>query len=81
MTKVEIVTALRSCAGICSECVDCILYERDRCTSELKTAAADLIENQQREIEALRQANRALRERQKWIPVAERLPEAPKKED
>lgn len=36
-------------------------------------AAADLIENQQREIEALMQANRALRQR--WIPVTERLPE------
>lgn len=29
-------------------------------------AAADLIENQQREIEALRQANTALRERRRW---------------
>ena len=32
-------------------------------------AAADLIENQQREIEALLQANTALRERQRWIPA------------
>ena len=38
-------------------------------------AAADLIENQQREIEALRQANTALRAGRKWIPVTERLPE------
>lgn len=51
--------------------------------------AADLIENQQNHIRALLQTNDALRERQRWIPVTERLPEkgakvllyAPKVED
>ena len=36
-------------------------------------AAADLIENQQRHIEALMQANDALRGA--WVPVTKRLPE------
>ena len=54
MTKDEIVTALRCCAGTWTGCGDCTLYERDRCLSDMKTAAADLIENQQRELERIR---------------------------
>ena len=61
MTKDEIVTSLWACADIRAKCNDCVLSKRGECTSELKNAAADLIENQQREIEALRQANSALR--------------------
>ena len=64
MTQKEIVTALRCCAEsgrYCEE--DCPMNEisREPCRKVLAPAAADLIENQQREIEALRQANEGLR--------------------
>lgn len=64
MTRDEIVTALRCCAfngeDSCKHCKACPATGDD-CESELQFAAADLIENQQREIEALRQANEGLR--------------------
>lgn len=64
MTREEIVTALRCCAyngeNSCKHCTECPAKGND-CESELQSAAADLIENQQREIEALRQANEGLR--------------------
>ena len=64
MTRDEIVTALRCCAfngeDSCEHCTECPAAGDD-CESELQFAAADLIENQQREIEALRQANEGLR--------------------
>jgi hypothetical protein len=60
MTREEIVTALRCCAfngeDSCEHCTECPAAGDD-CESELQFAAADLIENQQREIEALRWAN------------------------
>ena len=49
-----------------------IAFPADAC-EEVGLAAADLIENQQRHIEALMQANDALRGA--WVPVTERLPE------
>jgi nitric oxide reductase activation protein len=65
MTRDEIVTALRCCAfngeDSCEHCTECPAAGDD-CESELQFAAADLIENQQREIEALRQANEGLRQ-------------------
>ena len=64
MTRDEIVTALRCCAfngeDSCEHCTECPAAGDD-CESELQFAAAELIENQQREIEALRQANEGLR--------------------
>lgn len=69
MTREEIVTALRCCADIdCEyECrTTCAFYntsdEPGDCCTKKDTAAADLIENQQRHIEALMQANAALRD-------------------
>lgn len=60
MTREEIVTALRCCAfngeDSCKHCTECPAAGDD-CESELQFAAADLIENQQREIEALRWSN------------------------
>lgn len=60
MTRDEIVTALRCCAfngeDSCKHCTECPATGDD-CESELQFAAADLIENQQREIEALRWSN------------------------
>ena len=62
MTREEIVTALRCCdGGEYDECNKCPLRDGINCRNLLALAAADLIENQQREIEALRQANKGLR--------------------
>ena len=63
MTRDEIVTALRCCAdGSLCKCCNCELYCEKNCVGVLKNASADLIENQQRHIEALMQANAALRD-------------------
>ena len=66
MTREEIVNSLRCCVTVdgagCAKCNDKEL--RDgllNCSDTLKSVAADLIENQQREIEALRQAYEGLR--------------------
>lgn len=61
MTRDDIVTALRCCAE--GECHGCTIYDdKQRCQERVLDAAADLIENQQRHIEALLQANAALRD-------------------
>ena len=63
MTRDEIVTALRCCAkGLLSECPNCKMYCEENCIVKLKTAAADLIENQRRHIEALMKANDSLKD-------------------
>lgn len=60
MSKDEIVTALRCCDE--GECHGCTIHnDKQRCQERVLDAAADLIENQQREIEVLRQANEGLR--------------------
>ncbi len=63
MSKDEIVTALRCCdGGEYDECNKCPLRDGINCRNLLDLAAADLIENQQRHIEALLQVNAALRD-------------------
>ena len=63
MTRDEIVTALRECAkGLLIECHNCKMYDEANCIVKLKAAAADLIENQQRHIEALMKANDSLKD-------------------
>lgn len=69
MTRDEIVTALRCCASLdCEyECrTTCAFYktsdELGDCCTKKNTAAADLIENQQRHIEALMKANDSLKD-------------------
>ena len=63
MTRDEIVTALRCCAdGSLCKCCNCELYCEKNCVGVLKNASADLIENQQRHIEALMKANAGLRD-------------------
>lgn len=63
MTRDEIVTALRCCGNI--ECMKCRLprsgFDKGACR-QMYVAAADLIENQQRHIEALMKANAGLRD-------------------
>ena len=67
MTRDEIVTALRCCASQEADCKgNCAFFgassPNEDCSQKKNTAAADLIENQQRHIEALMQANAALRD-------------------
>lgn len=59
LTREEIVTALRCCAADkCNECRLNFVYPKGGdCIRRMTTAAADLIENQQREMEALRRAD------------------------
>ena len=67
MTRDEIVTALRCCARPEVNCKgNCAFFgmssPNNDCSQKKNTAAADLIENQQRHIEALLQANAGLRD-------------------
>ena len=67
MSKDEIVTALRCCASPEVDCKgNCAFFgassPNEDCSQKKNTAAADLIENQQRHIEALMQANAGLRD-------------------
>lgn len=64
MTKDEIVAALRCCAADgCNRCKLHIVYPKGGdCIRWMTTAAADLIENQQRHIEALMKANDSLKD-------------------
>ena len=60
MTREEIVNSLRCCAR--ETCDESAFWSDDSSgIHKMKDASADLIENQQREIEALRQANEGLR--------------------
>ena len=63
MTQKEIAAALRCCSrNFLSGCCDCKMYDEVNCIVKLKTAAADLIENQQRHIAALMKANDSLKD-------------------
>jgi predicted RNase H-like nuclease (RuvC/YqgF family) len=67
MTRDEIVTALRCCANSEMECKgNCAFFgtssPNEDCSQKKNTAAADLIENQQRHIEALIKANDSLKD-------------------
>lgn len=67
MTRDEIVTALRCCASPEVDCKgNCAFFgmssPNNDCSQKKNTAAADLIENQQRHIEALMKANAGLRD-------------------
>lgn len=63
MTRDEIVTALRCCVSVAPNCCKtCPAAQEDGCEDAIKVYAADLIENQQRHIEALMKANAGLRD-------------------
>ena len=69
MTDKEIIQALRCCEKeVCADGGLCPLFSDADCIVHLGEAATDLIER-------LTAENAALREKQRWIPVAERLPE------
>ena len=75
----EIVQALRchaDCQKTCDPCVFAELMETDEnCTTVLCTAAADLIEEYVDRCVRFSEEIMVLRERGRWIPVEERLPE------
>ena len=63
MTRDEIVTALRCCVSVAPDCYKtCPAAQEDGCEDAIKVYAADLIENQQRHIEALMKANDSLKD-------------------
>lgn len=67
MTRDEIVAALRCCASPEADCKgNCAFFgtssPNEDCSQKKNTAAADLIENQQRYIEALLKANDSLKD-------------------
>ena len=63
MTREEIITALLCCVSYDdSDCKMCPLLTNTECLIALKTAVVDLIENQQRHIEALMKANDSLKD-------------------
>ena len=69
MTSEEIVQALRYCSDQdCIDCAACKYFGYGDCLERLVAAAADLIER-------LTAENAAPREKQRWIPVTERLPD------
>jgi predicted RNase H-like nuclease (RuvC/YqgF family) len=63
MTRDEIVTALRCCVSAAPDCCKtCPAAQEDGCEDAIKVYAVDLIENQQRHIEALMKANDSLKD-------------------
>lgn len=58
MTRDEILTALRCCVSVAPDCCKtCPAATENGCEDAIKTYAADLIENQQRHIDALMQGD------------------------
>lgn len=63
MTRDEIVAALRCCVSAAPDCCKtCPAAQEDGCEDAIKVYAVDLIENQQRHIEALMKANDSLKD-------------------
>ena len=63
MTREEIVAALRCCTAVYADmCNDCPCHHKNGCEDLAKTAAANLIENQQNHIAALLKANDSLKD-------------------
>ena len=69
MTDKEIIRALRVCSRRtdAQTCAECPLFDSEDCMGDMMVGAADLIER-------LTAENVALREKQRWIPVTERMP-------
>lgn len=67
MTDKKIVQELRRCQ-FGAPCARCPAVSYKNCMDEMHKCAADLIER-------LTAENAALREKQRWIPVTERMPE------
>lgn len=78
MTIEKVLSGLRSCVKI--ECKECPFYDGNpasiACGSEMMSAAADLIEKLADRCARYAEEIAVLQEREKWVPVTERLPEA-----
>lgn len=77
MKETDIAQALRCCAkglGHDDACENCKVGEIQDRREYIEFAAANVIERLTAENTALRE-NAALREKQRWIPVTERMPE------
>lgn len=77
MTNEKILSGLRCCVKI--ECEECPFYDGNpaciACGSEMMSAAADLIEKLTDRCARYAEEIAVLQEREKWVPVTERLPE------
>lgn len=77
MTNEKVLSGLRSCVKI--ECEECPFYDGDpasvACGSEMMNAAAELIEKLTDRCARYAEEIAVLQEREKWVPVTERLPE------
>ena len=77
MRTEDILAALRCCVH--TECTKCPLNNGDpmdiECVSEMVGTAADLIEKLTGRCARYAEEIAVLQEREKWVPVTERLPE------
>ncbi len=74
MTDKEIVQALRRCQ-FGAPCARCPAVSYKNCMDEMHKCAADLIERLTAENAKAEAERDTLREKQRWIPVTERLPD------
>ena len=73
MKNEEILTALRICNG--RDCTGCPMRRKEGCMRALMDGAADLIEKLTDRCARYAEEIAVLQEREKWVPVTERLPE------
>lgn len=73
MKNEEIVKTLRRCDV--KHCTGCPLLSKEGCIMVLKDEAADLIEKLTDRCARYAEEIAVLQEREKWVPVTERLPE------
>lgn len=77
MTGKEIIQALRVCSRRtdAQTCAKCPLFDSEDCMGDMMIGAAGLIERLTAENAKAEAERDALREKQRWIPVTERMPE------
>ena len=73
MTNEEVLITLRRCNG--RDCVGCPTQRKEGCMRTLMNGAADLIEKLTDRCARYAEEIAVLQEREKWVPVTERLPE------
>lgn len=73
MTNEEVLITLRRCNG--RDCVGCPTQGKEGCMRTLMNGAADLIEKLTDRCARYAEEIAVLQEREKWVPVTERLPE------
>lgn len=73
MTNEEVLITLRRCNG--RNCAGCPTQRKEGCMRTLMNGAADLIEKLTDRCARYAEEIAVLQEREKWVPVTERLPE------